>query len=297
MITKVPPMQTGCSRQVKFMPSDINRLADLILSTDRSNLRIVTLELLFNFVALTEETLFRLVFERVQISERNDTFARQLRRYAKDGLVAPLSHDTLKKAVRAGMPEPENSRLCAYRLGPVGEEYARRKGWGDSAPISSPAEEYLAHDLICAEAMLRMQALWPYASNPGMADVLGPRQVGVWDTEKKAYLISPDGLLIKRSTDGGFVRAFVVEFHNNKARLQVQQKLKKYEEIFSSSPWIWEDYWDIPEMPWILVLHRQKATVERYKEEMDARADLNARFASTSLEDIWAGNLSIAPIR
>jgi len=297
MTDKLPARRTGSWKQVKYMPSDINRLADLILSTDRSNLRAITLEILFNFVVLTEETLYRLVSERVQISEHGDTFARQMRRYFKDGLVAPLSYDVLKKAVRAGMPEPESGRLRAYRLGPVGEEYARRKGWGDGAPISSPAEEYLAHDLICAEAMLRMQALWPHASNPGEADVLGPRQVGVWDTEKKAYLISPDGLLIKRSTEGNFVRAFVVEFHNNKARLQVQQKLKKYEEIFSSSPWIWEDYWDIPEMPWILVLHRQKATVERYKEEMDARADLNARFASTSLEDIWAGNLSITPIR
>jgi len=178
----------------------------------------------------------------------------------------------------------------------VGEEYARRKGWGDGAPITSPAEEYLAHDLICAEAILRMQTLWlEHPSSPGRADVLGPRQVSIWDAEKKAFLVAPDGLLVKRKMDGQFARAFVVEFHNTKARIQVQQKLKKYEEVMREYPWIWEDYWDIPEMPWILVLHRQGATVGRYQEEIAGR-DLNARYAAVSLDDVWAGKLSITAI-
>jgi len=295
MTDKLPARRPGSWKQVKYMPSEINRLADLILSTDRSNLRAITLELLFNFVALTEETLLRLITERVEISDRRRSFAKQLQRYTKDGLIMLLPYDVLKRASRAGLPQPSDGKLRAYRLGPVGEEYARRKGWGEGAPLSTPAEDRIAHDLICAEAMLRMQALWLTSANPGKVEVLGPRQVSIWDAEKKAFLVAPDGLLIKRKMDGQFERAFVVEYHNRNARLHVQQKLKKYEEVMRTSPWIWEDYWEISEMPWILVLHRQEATLRRYEEEV-ARAERNARYAAASLEDVWAGKLSITAI-
>lgn len=300
VLPKLPATRSGRAPKPKiYTTSEINRLVGSILSTDYSYLRSTVLELLYQFVILTEDTLFRLVGERVEISSNRASFSRAIARYKQDGLVENAPRDTVKKVLRAGLPEPNNGSLRAYCLGPVGEEYARRKGWNGETPLQSVTEDHLAHDLICAEAMLKMQELWPkLAASPGLAEVRGPRPVSFWDSEKRVYIVAPDGLIIKSSMEGEFVRAFLIEYHNVNTMLQVQQKLKRYEEI--SKPdyrWLWNDAWGLSEMPWVLILYRQGATLQHYQDEISQRDELIGKYAAASLEDVWAGKLSIVPIR
>jgi hypothetical protein len=156
----------------------------------------------------------------------------------------------------------------------------------------------LAHDLICAETMLRMSELWlEHPSSPGLVEVYGPREVFVWDADQKKAVVAPDGLFVKRSLNGEFERAFLVEYQNVRALLQVQNKLKRYEELARPEyRWVW-DAWELDEMPWVLVIYRQGATLRHYQEELEGRGETLAKYACASLEDIWAGRLSIRSIK
>src|SRR5512145_224259 len=200
-------------------PAKIRNKAEELLNSDCSNLRNMVLEILYEFVILSEESLFRLTYERVAISDNPDSFHRRLSDYAKDGLIERISRGVLKQALRAGLPRPQNGSLRAYRLGPVGEELARIKFVNEiNAPLSAiEAEEYQAHDLLCAEAMLKMQALWhehPDEQGRGVAMVRGPRALTIWDNAEQKAILAPDGLVVKHNLNGDFVRAFLIEYHN-----------------------------------------------------------------------------------
>jgi hypothetical protein len=145
--------------------------------------------------------------------------------------------------------------------------------------------------------MIKMRTLWKvHATSPGLVEVRGPREVSVWDPEKKVFIVAPDGLLIKRNLQGTFERGFLVEYQNVRALLQVQNKLKKYEEISRlENRWMW-NFWGMDEMPWVLIVHRQGATLVHYQEEIARRVDITAQFAAIALDDIWAGNLFIKPL-
>jgi hypothetical protein len=282
-----------------FTTAEINRKAEQYLTVNLSNIRNCILELLYHFVILPETTLFRLVGQKIAISENIGTFTRRLRQYRADGLLASASHDVLKSALRAGLPISDNSRLRAYCLGPIGEEYVKRKGWNGNVPISSLNEDVLTHDLLCAEAMLRMSSIWlTHPTKPGVVEVRGPREVIAWDIEQRKTIIAPDGLLIKRDMAGDFVRAFVVEYQNVRALLQVQNKFKKYEEIARPEyRWIWNDIWGLDEMPWVLIVYRQGATLQHFKEEADRRGEMAARYATIALEEVWADKLYLKSLR
>ena len=296
---RLPARTSGTPLSTRiFTPAEINRIVDGLLTTDLSNVRNCVLELVFHFVALTETTLFAYVRKQVEISDNLATFTRRLRQYRADGLLASVPQDAIKSVKRAGLPEVQCAHLHAYHLGPVGEEYVKRKGWNGNIPISSVTESSLVHDLICAETMLHMSELWlTHPTSPGVVEVRGPSEVMVWDTEKKTAVIAPDGLLIKRSKEGVFERAFLVEYQNVRALLQVQNKLKKYDVIARlENRWVW-DAWGMEAMPYILVVHRQGSTLKHYQEEITGRGEMAARFASIALEDVWAGNLSIKLIK
>ena len=293
-----PATEAGRAAKVHvFSNSEIDRMVTALIRSDRSFERRLVLDLLYRYVALTEETLFRLVHEQVAISDNPRCFNAQLSRYRKDGLIADLPSIAVRQALRAGLPEPTSGRQRAYCLGPVGEAYVARKGWSGNAPSPSLTEEHLVHDLVCAETMLHMRALWANlpTDRRGVVDVCGPRQVVVWDSEKKAYLAAPDGLLIKHTPQGAFERAFVVEYHNTNSVLNVQQKIKRYEELAKEEyAWLWNDHWGLDRMPIVLVLYRQQANYQHYMDELSQRAKLRAMYAATSLEAIWAGNLTIS---
>jgi hypothetical protein len=285
-------------KRVKFTPMDITETTNHILGSDRSSKRRFVLEILDEFEILTEVTLYALVHERVLISDNIATFQRQLRKYKHAGLISDAPFGVLKAAVRAGLPRPESGLPRAFCLGPVGEEYLRRKGLESNRLKLTTTEDHLTHDLICAEAMLKLRAMWKaHASSAGLVEVRGPHEVSVWDPVKKVHVVAPDGLLIKCNLQGNFERAYLVEYQNVRALLQVQNKIQKYEEIARPEyRWVW-DFWGMDEMPWVLVVHRQGATLQHYQEEIARRGEMAARFAAIALEDIWAGNLFIKPMR
>jgi hypothetical protein len=231
--TRLPASLPGRHpRSIAFTSSEIKLAADRILSTDCSNARSMVLEILYQFGTLSDRSLFHLVSEQVEVSSNPASFSRLLHRYRNDGLVSPVHPMTLQKVRSAGLRTKEGHG-SAYSLGPVGEEYAKRKGWNGENPRLSVTEEYKAHDLICAETMLKMRQLWLELPEDkrGLVDVRGQRALAVWDTEKKTYLIAPDGLLIKHNLSGAFERAFLVEYQNVRALLQVQNKIRKYEQL------------------------------------------------------------------
>jgi hypothetical protein len=248
---------------------------------------------------LSETTLLQLVKKQIVISENKASFSRSLRRYIHEGVIQTIPGETIKKVLRAGLPRPDTASIRAYRLAPVGDAYVKRKGWNGVSPLHPVTDEHLAHDLICAETLFKMQQLWLEfpEDKRGLVDVYGPRQVLVWDTEKNKTLIAPDGLLIKRKMSGDFERAFLVEYQNVRALLQVKNKLAKYEELAKPEyRWVW-DFWGLDEMPWVLVIYRQGATLQHYREQIEARGETLAKYACASLEDVWAGKLSIKHIK
>lgn len=284
-----------------FTSAEINRKVDELLTVDLSNVRNCVLELLCQYVALTESTLHKCVSRQVAISENTGTFTRRLRKYRADGLLARVSRETIKSVKRAGLPTHQGTHLRAYKLGPVGEEYVKRKGWNGNVPLATVPESVLAHDLLCAEAMMRMGELWlSHPTSPGVAEVRGPREVLAWNPVEKRQTVAPDGMLIKRSMDGSTIeRIFLVEYQNTRALLQVQTKIKKYIEIASEPEyrWVLSDVWGVSAMPIVLVIYRQGATLTDYQEEITSRGDMPVSFASTSLEEVWKGNLSIKAIK
>lgn len=304
MTQKLPPYKPGKGKKKKqkedappqWTAAEIQKTLDDL--TDTSNVRTLVLELLYGFVALTENTLFQQVSQQVEISQNVETFARTLRRYVHDGLIDYLSYDILKMATKAGLSQNGDRRLLAFGLGPVGAEYARRKGW-NPAPIKQIPEEHLAHDLICAEAMLRMAQLWrDHPSSPGLAEILGQRQVVVWDQGKKRSVLEPDGLIVKHGLDGAIQRAYLVEYQNVRALIQAQHKIAKYEELAQAkdSHWIWGS-WELEEMPVILILYRQPSTLKHYQIELATREKTFATYAAISLREIWSDQLPIRVIR
>lgn len=285
---------------VILTPTAISHKVDDLLTKERSNEKAYVLELLYQFVALTESSLFQAIRSQIAISEKLQTFSRRLRQYRAEGLIASVSQDVLKKCLRAGLPKSE-SRLRAYCLGPVGKEYAERKGWNGEASISPVNETNLTHDLLCAEAMLRMSNLWlSHPTSPGQVEVRGPREVLAWNPAEKRQTVAPDGMLIKRSMDGSVIeRVFLVEYQNTRALLQVQTKLKKYLELATNPEfrWVLSDVWGVSAMPIVLVIYRQGATLSDYQEEIARREDMPVTFAATALEDIWAGRLSVKTVK
>lgn len=316
---KLPAIQSHgrISKAVEFTPLQAKQAAKRVLQSDISNLRNTVLSLLYEFSALTEETLFRLVAERVAISENRASFRRRLNDYEgggqrkgkgkeedddsnvmTGGLVERLSADVLKQARRAGLPEPSSGIQRAYRLGPVGVEVARMKFvTEDTGPlVSNDVEDFLAHDLICAEAMLRMAELWPVSAKPGKVEVRGPRSVTLWDAEERKAIISPDGLIIKYKLDTGeFERAYLIEYHNSNAKMHVKNKLAKYEKLAGlANTWL---AWGLSEMPIVVVLYRQPSVLEHYREEIRKRGETRATYAGQSLAAVWDSKLTVAVIK
>jgi len=290
----------------RLTPRQIEETAHYYLRTDCSNLRNQVLELLYQFVALTESTLFRLTAEQVEISAKPASFRARMNAYIRAGLIEPVARDVLKQALRAGMPRPANGPLRAYRLGAVGVEIARIKFVGElNVPLTiTENEAVLAHDLICAEAMLQMQMLWadlaakPETKNPGLVEVRGPRAISCWDVENQKALIEPDGLIIKNNLEGSFQRAFIVEYHNTNAAMHVENKIARYERLAGAAGKRFWQNWGLSQMPYVLVLYRQPATLSHYEEELNqiAYKGLQARYASIALSDVWSGMLRLALI-
>jgi hypothetical protein len=301
--------KTKDNKDILWNSARVKQAAELFIKFNNSNLRTIILACLYEFGALTEQTLLKMVVQVVPVSTNPASFRRRLYGYERDGLIEPLSRDVLRKARRAGLPEPDQGILRAYRLGPVGLEIAAFKFATElNIPLSinTLTEDYLTHDLLCAEALLKMQSLWlaladsetpEIRKSAGRVKVCGPNNISVWDQENHKAILAPDGLLIKHDMNGVFQRAFLIEYHNNNARMHVKNKLEKYERLArKEDDWIWQS-WGLTEMPWITVLYRQKATLQHYQEELTNRGKIVAPYAAVSLADVWAGKLSIRPIK
>ncbi len=88
--------KTKDNKDILWTPARIKQAADLFVQYNNSNLRTVTLGCLYEFGALTEQTLLRMVTQEVAISTNPASFHRRLYGYEREGLIEPLSRDVLR---------------------------------------------------------------------------------------------------------------------------------------------------------------------------------------------------------
>lgn len=307
----VPARRLGHAPSAQSLTAtEIERQLTLMLSSERSNLRHTVGELLFRYLALTEERLRALAAERVVSKETNAPLAwgKRLNTYRQQfHFIAEAPPETLVQIERAGLviapPQITGARRRVWRLGQVGEMWARQRLAHRPTPDDGESIVDLAHHALCAEAMLRMRDLWRvHPTSAGLVEVRGPGEAAIWqerEENKGAFLVVPDGLMIKYSLEGAYQRAYLVEFHNAPAGDRVDRKVKKYEHIGRADQhWLWQDHWQLPEMPNVLVIYRHEVTLRRYTEVVTALGDAQrCDYLAIALQDIWAGNLAaVRPI-
>ena len=137
------------------------------------------------------------------------------------------------------------------------------------------------------------------AEDPHRVFVRGQRALTLWDDEAKKGIVAPDGLIIKNELDGTFSCAYLVEYHNNNARMHVENKITKYEHLaVDAYPGLWQS-WDLEEMPVVMVIYRQGATLQHYRDELNhiAYKGIRVKYIAVSLADIWAGKLKSQQVR
>ncbi len=88
--------KTKDNKDIVWTPARIKQAADLFVQYNNSNLRTVTLACLYEFGALTEQTLLRMITQEVAISTNPASFHRRLYGYEREGLIEPLSRDVLR---------------------------------------------------------------------------------------------------------------------------------------------------------------------------------------------------------
>jgi hypothetical protein len=284
-----------------FTPAEIKQKVQDLLDTNLSNERNTVVGLLNRFLVLTETTLFRLVHEQVAISDNPRSFGVQLGRYRKQGLIANVGMGIIKKVEKAGL-QAHTGNLRAYRLGVVGEAYVREAGFCPKYAPPADDQIHMAHDLLCAEAMVRLQELYPSRSaNPGNIKIRGAREVLVWDEKRDVPLYAPDGLLIKTTLGTNeFERAFVVEFQNeyNDFLLgKVEEKVARISRTLNNDggSLVWRERWKLPQKPFILMIYRDQQTLEVFKAVLQSYNPRN-RYAATALSEIWNGDFRVQPL-
>jgi hypothetical protein len=81
--------------------------------------------------------------------------------------------------------------------------------------------------------------------------------------------------------------------------MHVENKVAKYEALASEKKhWLWET-WDLDDMPLVVALYRQEATLQHYISVLLSTSlgrDLQAKYSSQSLSEVWDGKIRILPI-
>jgi len=307
---RLPAVEPGKPPREKSMtPAEVRAKAEHLLRDNRSNERYQVFELLYEFVALTEDQLFRLVEEKIAVSEGYDSFARSVRNYReRDDMIARVPPTLMREAKRAGLNHRRtHTRSRAWVLDAVGEDMARLAFTTEDNPVplaNTGSDAHRVHDLLCSEVMLRMREAW--AAKKITAETRGTNKVAIWEDKeeggKGAFLIVPDGLLIKYKPDESVERAYLVEFHYAPLGGEVKKKIQKYERIGKpENAWLWDDHWSLSEMPFVLVIYRHAKTLRRYQEELARHySDIepHCSYLSLDLQEVWNGNpLAIKPLR
>ncbi len=296
-------------RARQWTPVEARAQAELLFRTNRSNLRTTVLDLVYQFLALSQEQLFRLCQERVQMSEDFNTFTRNLSNYATDGVVGRLPDSALREAHRAGWHArlPAHGPQRVYRLEAVGMELAKLEFNTDLPLLHDGGLNHQVHDLLCAEAMLRMRETW--AARRVRVEARGTQRVAMWQTKDEgkggAFGLVPDGLLVKYQPDQTTVeKAYLVELDNEAWASSAPKKIKAYEAVgkpTEANQEIWRKAWGVPTMPYVLVIYRHAEALRNYQKVFaQTYADLepHCNYLALALDDIWAGNaLNVTPLR
>lgn len=257
-------------RSREFSQAEARQVAERLYRDSRSNLRTYVVKLLHNFLALTEERIFKLCVTLFAISDNPESFATTLNRYQRDGIIMRLPYPIMQIANAAGLRPPAGRRLIAYALGPVGEELASMVVGDDIPPLrQARGDVRWAHDLLCAEATWRLADAC--RANGWQAEPVGPQQAAIWyqnerdPSAKGRFVLKPDGLL-RIAEPGKAPGVLLVEFQHNSFGKDARPKLKGYKQFFENVDYVehWQSQWRMKSIPQVVLIYTHPAVVKSF---------------------------------
>lgn len=263
--------------------------ADVFLAGGVTAYEVELLRLLRDFFALTEERLFALMQRTAKAAGGYHSLCVVLNRKRAAGLVALASENVVSSDLQAAGLQPirEGNRRFArvWTLGPVGRVLVPMLWDVPFTPVGGIA--HTAHHALAAEAMFRFQDA-AQALRGKTYDVQGPRDVAIWDSEKKITACAPDGLLVERKPDGAPGIVWAVEYHNEPKAGRAKDKIESYDRLVRHED-AWQAAWGVETFPKVLVVWRHEPVLRDYARQLRAlagqRGDRAVAFSSLALSD------------
>jgi hypothetical protein len=258
-------------RSREFSQAEARQIAERLYRDSRSNLRTYVVELLHNFLALTEARLFQLCVSKFAISDNADSFATTLNRYQRDGIIMRMPYPIMQHAHAAGLRPPDGRRLIAYALGPVGEELAEMVVGDDIPPLrQARGDVRWVHDLLCAEAMWRITE--KYRAGGWQAEPAGPQRAAIWYVNERdpnargRFVLKPDGLL-RVVEPGKTPLVLLVEFQNNSFAKDAKPKVRGYRQFFANADYTehWRAQWRTESVPSAIIIYHKPPALKSFQ--------------------------------
>lgn len=206
--------------------------------------------------------------------------SRTLRRYAAKRVVdryAFAPSFVIQKLGEYGL-SVENGQL--YTLGPVGAHIAEmRHGVKPPSGYLAYTLERVLHDVIVNEIVLRIAA---EAKAHGWQIVWASKYESTIFRDE-VPILEPDAF-IRLEREGGDVRAFLIEYHNEERRTRAIQKVRQYERAWESD--LWQESWEVERFPPLLAVFRKEIVGEGYLDGIKESAPVDVAYYGRALSSV-----------
>lgn len=243
----------------------------LFNSAYQAPLRTHIVRLIADYGALTGDQLHRLCAQQFRVTEHFTHFERTLASLCQAAvlmILPDMSQALAENGVKPRTPwhasrnrkgritRQTDGRLRAYTLSQVGEQLAPLLQEREAA--SRHRSTAYLHDLLCAEAMLRL------SESDSELEPIPAGIAALWDADAQHFTYKPDGLLIQR-VEGEVVGGYVIEFCNETwtAPERAEKKLTDYVTLARRQQW---RAWGLTGMPTLLIIYRALSTVQVFRQ-------------------------------
>lgn len=258
--------------QNPYTPDEIRASAQHWFRTAyQAPLRTHITHLVADYGTLTGDQLHRLCARRHTVTQNFVGFERTLAHLCRADILM-IAPDVSRELVEDGVQprslwgptrnrrtqriaRKTDNRLRAYLLGAVGHPLARLLLEREPGHLNYSGSRL--HDILCAEAMLRLCEM------DSELEPLAPGAVAVWEAESQQFAFRPDGLLIRR-VDGEVTGGLLVEFCNEPwtSPERARTKLTRYASLAQQHHWL---AWGLSWMPDLLIIYRAASTVKAFR--------------------------------
>ncbi|MFQ5924014.1 MAG: replication-relaxation family protein, partial [Anaerolineales bacterium] len=190
----------------------------------------------------------------------------------------------IEELIAAGLSDrPRQVRL--YKLGPVGEEIARRL-FDNAMPTGYDGygSHRILHDVLTNESVLRVGEM---AIRGGYEATWKSKFQATIFNERGAPALEPDAMLSMRRDDEAL--DFFFEFHNEDHSKRAARKVERYERVYRD--YRWHKQLPVEDMPTVLVVLRHEVVGRGYQNavEVARRMGLGCTFLGKSWDDLVHG--------